>query len=338
MMRAPAFWARERQSAQSVLLAPAAALWGALAARRMKRVRVKPPAPTICVGNFVVGGAGKTPVAAYLHDRLRQMGLAPAIVCRGYRGSLSGREPVVVDPLCHDAAQVGDEAYMLARRGAMVVIGADRAASIVMACNVGARSIVMDDGFQTVPLLFASVLVADAPAGLGNGRVLPAGPLRAPLPAQWSNASALVLIDEGAPGERLEQEARRRGLPVFHAALAADENAARELQGRRVLAFAGIGRPEKFFHTLEQTGADVVARRSFPDHHAYRPGDLARLERLAREWDAEVLVTTEKDMARLAHLGNAAAERFRALPVEVELRESAAVSAWLEHALDACSI
>lgn len=336
-MRAPDFWRREPRSLEASLLSPLAAVWGAIAARRMRRPRPPAPAPVLCVGNFVAGGAGKTPVTALACEILESLGFGPAVLSRGYGGSLSGKRPVRVDPERHGAHQVGDEPLLLARK-ALVVIGTDRQASCAMACALGARSIVMDDGFQSASLApTVSLIVADAQIGVGNGLVLPAGPLRAPLSSQWTLASALVLIGEGEPGDHLAREAGRRGLPVFHAVLKPDPARSRELAGRPVLAFAGIGRPEKFYATLSETGAQIVGRRSYADHHRYTRADMALLVEAAKAAGAEQLVTTEKDLVRIVGRGGPGATDIPigALPVSVQIAEEASFSIWLSLTLRA---
>lgn len=333
-MRAPQFWTREQPSLQAALLAPIASLWGAIAARKMERARPPAQIPVLCVGNFVVGGAGKTPVAARVCEILDRLGLAPAILSRGYGGALSGKKPVRVDLDRHGAKEVGDEPALLARI-ATVVIGSDRQASCALACALGAGAVVMDDGFQSAPFKTASLIVVDAQIGVGNGRVLPAGPLRAPLSTQWKFASALFLLGEGSPGDCLAQQARARGLPVFRGVLRPDLAEGQKLAGQRVLAFAGLGRPEKFYETLAATGAQIVARRSFPDHHFYTQADMRDLARAAKAAGADRLVTTEKDYVRLpaGKSADATEPAISALPVSVQIAEEAAFSDWLSRIL-----
>ena len=248
------------------------------------------PVPVICVGNLVAGGAGKTPVAIALAQRLHAKGRAVHLLSRGYGGSLAG--PVAVDRRRHDAGQVGDEALLLAA-AAPAWIARDRPAGARAAIAAGAQCLVLDDGLQNPTLAKdLSLLVIDGGYGLGNGRVLPAGPLREPLERGLARADAVVLMGE----DRTGLAARLAGKTVLHARLV-PENAA-EFAGKAVVAFAGIGRPAKFFATLEATGARLAAKRAFPDHHRYSMDELARLLAEAADADA-ALVTTAKDAVRL---------------------------------------
>ncbi|GAB5470497.1 MAG: tetraacyldisaccharide 4'-kinase [Rhodospirillales bacterium] len=289
-MRAPDFWRHHGLLAN--LLAPAACLYALGAARRQRLAQPQElPVPLICVGNPVAGGAGKTPVALSLAGRLIAQGRRPVFLTRGYGGGRAG--PTTVDPAQHDAEAVGDEPLLLAAL-APTVVARDRPAGAQAALAAGAEVIVMDDGFQNPSLRKdLSLLVVDAAYGLGNRRVLPAGPLREPLSAALARADALVPLrgeepvgDLGALGD----------LPQLGARLRPGRGG---LAGRRLLAFAGIGRPEKFFATLESLGAILVARLAFADHRRYRPRELADLRRRAAALEAD-LITTEKDLMRLS--------------------------------------
>jgi tetraacyldisaccharide 4'-kinase len=292
-MRPPAFWHGRPDHPAARLLAPAGALYGALTARRMDRPGVRGPCPVICLGNFTLGGAGKTPAARAVAAMLRDLGATPAFLSRGYGGSLAG--PVRVEPDRHRSEDVGDEPLLLARDGPAIV-ARDRPAGAALGREAGATVIVMDDGLQNPSLTKDLALaVVDAGAGIGNGRVFPAGPLRAPLPRQWLHVGGVILVGAGEAGEDVAAQAVARGVPVYRARLVPEASA---IAGRRVLAFAGIGRPEKFFATVRETGATLAGHRAFPDHHPYRPADLAALADEARRLGAG-LVTTEKDAVRL---------------------------------------
>jgi tetraacyldisaccharide 4'-kinase len=292
-MRAPAFWQRP-PSVTANLLRPAGFLYGAVAARRMGRAGERAGAPVVCIGNFTAGGAGKTPTALAVARLLIEAGEHPVFLTRGYGGRLAG--PVRVDPERHGAQDVGDEPLLLGRT-APTIVGRDRPAGARMAVAEGASVIVMDDGLQNPSLAKDLTLaVVDGQAGVGNGLCLPAGPLRAPLRAQWPRVDAVVVI--GAGGEAVAQEAARWEKPVIRARLEPDPETAARLRGRRVLAFAGIGRPEKFFATVAACGADVAMHRPFPDHHRFAASDLAALVGAAEAEDLEI-VTTEKDFVRI---------------------------------------
>lgn len=293
-MRAPAFWRDDRFPAQA--LAPLAALYGALGRRRLRAIGPVPGLPTLVVGGLTTGGDGKTPLVLALAQMLQKSGARPFALARGYGRRRGGvRTPVLVDPDRHDAEAVGDEALLLAR-AAPTIVGPDRAAAAALAQRLGATVLLLDDGFHSRALRAdVALLVVDAAYGAGNGRCLPAGPLRAPLDAQLAAADAIVLIGDVATGEAIAQSARK---PVLRASIAPEPTAAAGLAGARVVAFAGIGRPEKFFGALAGIGAEVAATRAFPDHHRFSRRDLAALQALAAAHDAR-LVTTEKDAARL---------------------------------------
>ncbi|MFH6784418.1 MULTISPECIES: tetraacyldisaccharide 4'-kinase [Methylobacterium] len=296
-MRAPpGFWWREAPTPAARLLAPLGAAYGALAARRMAKGGAAAACPVVCIGNFTLGGAGKTPTALAVAALLRELGRRPAFLSRGYGGRLAG--PVRVDPARHGAAEVGDEPLLLAR-AAPVIVARDRVAGAAACRAAGADVVVMDDGLQNPSLAKDLALaVFDGAVGLGNGLVFPAGPLRAQASVQWPRIHAALAIGEGASGERILAEARRRGLPALHGRLVPDRHAAAALRGRPVLAFAGIGRPEKFFATLRDLGADLREARPFPDHHAFTAAEVQALTAEAAGRDL-LLVTTEKDRVRL---------------------------------------
>ena len=322
-MREPSFWWRAA-GIEAFLLAPAAAIYSAVAARRLKRGGYRARVPVLCIGNPTVGGAGKTPTALLVASMLSAAGERPVFLSRGYGGRQHG--PRLVDPERDRAADVGDEPLLLARE-APTVVARDRVAGAKTAVAAGASVIVMDDGFQNPSLAKAfSVLVVDGRRGIGNGKVFPAGPLRAPLDDQLARADALILVgtvgDAAAP---VVAAAEARKHPVFRARLAPDRDAVAALAGKPVLAFAGIGDPEKVFATLRDAGVAVAATRSFADHHRYTSAEARSLCDEAAA-DQLMLVTTEKDNARLQ--GDAAmvelAARVRVLPVSLILEEEAA--------------
>jgi tetraacyldisaccharide 4'-kinase len=277
------------------LLSPLGALYGAMTARKMARAGERVAVPVICIGNFVLGGAGKTPTAIAIAKMLLQRGERVAFLSRGYGGE-KRVAPLRVDPLMHGARAVGDEPLLLARV-APCYVGADRVASARAAIEQGASVLVMDDGLQSPALAKdLRLAVVDVDAGFGNGLCFPAGPLRAPVGDQARFVDAVIYIG-AAEGARMKTVAP--GRPHFAAHLRPDAIASAPLIGRSVLAFAGIGRPEKFFATLEAIGARVAVRQSFPDHHRFGRREL---EGLAREADRRglTLVTTEKDAVRMA--------------------------------------
>lgn len=294
-MRDPSFWWRPA-GIVSALLAPIAIPYGALARSRMAQAGSAAGVPVICIGNPTIGGAGKTPTALAVAKLLRLAGRHPFFLSRGYGGDFPG--PVRVDSRIHRARQVGDEALLLARV-APTIVAHDRVAGANAARVSGADVIVMDDGFQNPSLKKnLSILVIDGRRGIGNGRVFPAGPLRAPFADQLSRAQAVLVIGDLSGAETVVSAAKSKNLPLFHGRLVPDQKSLAALESLKVLAFAGIGNPEKFFATLAEAQIDVQARQPFPDHYQYQPADAAAL--LARaEREGLSLVTTEKDAARL---------------------------------------
>jgi len=294
-MREPRFW-HGSASLQSHLLSPVAALYGAIAARRMQRKGLDAGVPVICVGNYHTGGAGKTPTVLALAKLLRDLGEVPVVLSRGYGGKLHG--PVKVDPSRHQAADVGDEPLMLAA-SLPVVVSRQRADGVPLARSLAATVILLDDGFQSPAVAKdTSLIVIDGHRGLGNGQVFPAGPLRAPLPPQIARTDALIIVGSGTAADGVAGTVAAQGKPVLRAQLMPSDASVASLRGKRVLAFAGIGDPARFFNTLRGSGIEVVRERAFADHHAFSSAEIDSLIADAAR-DALTLVTTEKDLARL---------------------------------------
>ncbi len=322
-MRAPEFWSKGGGIGRC--LAPAACLHTALSrARRRWTTPWRASIPILCVGNLVAGGAGKTPVALALGLLLREAGRKIHYLSRGHGGRLRG--PIRVDPARHDASDVGDEAFLLAET-APCWVARDRVAGAKSAIAGGAEIIVMDDGFQNPSLAKDfSLLVIDGGYGFGNGRVIPAGPLREPRRDGLGRTDAIVLMEPDRRGvaDLLGGDAP----PILRARLAPLPSAER-FAGRKILAFAGIGQPEKFFATLEDLGCILVARHGFPDHHRYTEDGIIRLAEAAHAANA-VPVTTTKDYARLSPDSRAMVE---AAGVALEWRNPAQIEALLARVL-----
>jgi tetraacyldisaccharide 4'-kinase len=294
-VREPAFW-HLPSSWISLLLTPFAAVYGLVAAARLQRRGGDAGVPVLCVGNYHTGGAGKTPTVRALAGILRDLGETPVVLSRGYGGRLQG--PIKVDPERHVAGDVGDEPLMLAQT-LPVVVSRDRLEGIALSRSQGASVILMDDGFQNPAIVKdVSLIVIDGNRGLGNGRVFPAGPLRAPLLPQLARTDALIVIGEGKAAEPVATAIAGQAKPVLRADLRPDEASVAPFDRKRVLAFAGIGDPRRFFRTLRESGIDVAGERVFPDHH---PFSVAEIEALIRDADRDnaTLVTTEKDLMRL---------------------------------------
>jgi len=308
----PEFWSRP--GLLPSLLEPFALAYDGIGA--LKRALARPArvgVPVICVGNLVLGGAGKTPVVASLAQRLQARGATPHIISRGYGGTAAG--PLAVDPAHHQAQEVGDEPLLLARV-APVWVARDRVAGARAAIAAGASILLLDDGFQNPALAKdLSFIVIDGGYGFGNGHVLPAGPLRETIAAGLARADAVILMGEDEAGIARQIA----GTPLLRATLVPTRP--EHFVGKKFLAFAGIGRPAKFFATLEATGALLVGRHGFPDHHPYRGDTLNRLSDEARQAGA-ALVTTAKDWVRLPPAWR---DRVQVLEVELAWQDEAAL-------------
>lgn len=308
-MRAPEFWHDDTGRLTPRLLAPLSAVFHAAARLRARATRPwRAPVPVICIGNLTVGGAGKTPTVLALAERLQAAGVRVGCLSRGYGGTLRG--PVQVDPARHTAADVGDEPLLLAQ-AAPSWIARDRKDGARVAIAEGVDVLILDDGLQNPTLVHdIAIVVVDAGYGFGNGRLLPAGPLRQPIAEGLQRAAAVVLIGDDPHGVGAALDAK---VPVLRARLVPDD-AARQLQGQTVLAFAGIGRPAKFFATLTALGAEVVRKVEFADHHPYTPDEAMQLVEEAYRLGA-VPVTTAKDFVRLPN-----GSQRMVTPVRVHLR------------------
>jgi tetraacyldisaccharide 4'-kinase len=309
-MRAPEFW--DRQDGWSRLAVAALAPFGwaysaSVAWKAHNTAPYRPKAAVICVGNLTVGGTGKTPVAIAIARALIARGRRPFFLSRGYGGKLHG--PLMVMPE-HRAVDVGDEPLLLAA-AAPVVVSRNRGEGAELADALGADVIVMDDGHQNFTLAKdLSLIVIDAQQQFGNGFVLPAGPLREFVSQGLARADGVVVVGEGNP-----PLAGYPG-PILRARMSHVD--VPDLKGRRVVGFAGIGRPEKFFKSLRAFGAEIIATKRFADHHVYKLSEIARLKAKARTADA-LLITTEKDYVRMPDVER---EGIAVLPVRAAIDDA----------------
>ncbi len=320
----PAWWygagARDGYAARA--LAPLGHAYGWLAEARFKRYEpYRATCPVICIGNFTAGGTGKTPLALLIAERLLAVGLAPVCLARGYGGRKAG--PAWVAPHLDTADDVGDEPLLLAAAAPTMVARDRRAGARLIEEEAKAGTvIVMDDGLQNPSIAKdLSIAVVDGARGLGNGRVIPAGPLRGPLEFQLGLVDCIVV---NAPGEGTIVDDLKRGFPgPVLAAEAKPTGDVTWLEEAPVVAYAGIGNPERFFRLLERLGTRVEVTHAFPDHHAFTDADAERLLDAANEKGA-VLVTTEKDLARLAGSSGECGRlqaRSRAVPIRLAFDE-----------------
>jgi tetraacyldisaccharide 4'-kinase len=310
-MHAPDFW--QRRGLLAAALAPLGFAYGASVAFKARHAKAFDPGlPVICVGNLTAGGSGKTPLAIAIAELLRAKGYKPYFLTRGYGGSEHG--PALASR-GHSAAVMGDEALLLART-APTVVARDRAAGARLAQEKGATILVMDDGHQNFSLRKSlSLVVVDAQTGFGNGYQIPAGPLREPVAQGLARADAVILVGEGAP------DLGGYNGPVLRAHLKPDGET---FAGKPVFAFAGIGRPEKFAASLEDSGAQLCGSCFFPDHHPYTEDEITQLRAVAGD---ATLVTTEKDFVRLT---TAQREGIRMLKVAATFDDAAAIDRLLD--------
>jgi tetraacyldisaccharide 4'-kinase len=289
-MRPPEFWTKKDAASRlaSIALSPVGWAYGASVAWKRDHAQShRSRAKVVCIGNLTVGGSGKTPVAISVANYFLEKGIRAVLLTRGYGGHLEG--PELVEPAKHTARDVGDEALLLAA-SAPTIVAADRKSGAMLADALRTQVIVMDDGHQNFGLAKdVSVVVVDTETGFGNGAVLPAGPLREPVEQGMARADAVAVVGDG------DVDLHGFGGPLLRVRLA---SASEDLKGRRVVAFAGIGRPAKFFTTLKAVGADVLKTHEFADHHLFTSDEIRELKNSALRYDA-ALITTEKDFVRL---------------------------------------
>ena len=327
-MAEPRFW-QNKWHPTSLLLLPVSWLYGGLETLRRRLTHAQHPGkPVICVGNLTAGGAGKTPTVEWLVNALRADGANPAVLSRGYGGSEKG--PLAVNGADHSAEQVGDEPLMLAQKMAVFVC-ADRMASLRLAVRNGHDVLVKDDGFQNPAMAHHfNLVVMDGTSGVGNGRLLPAGPLRQNLEIGLKKLDALLLIGDAkhASVPPLLATLKTMGKPVFRAEMEATKTGSGAVHG-----FCGIAKPAKFRASLTAQGYEVKQFSGFADHHNFTEADAVKL--LKSELP---LITTEKDMARLKRAPadtarGRLAKRADTLPIVLKINHADALLALIKTAL-----
>ena len=310
-------------------MSPLSWVYGRIAAGRMRNAKSeRAPLPVICVGNFTVGGSGKTPLAIALAKAAKASGFKPGFITRGHGGTVKHTRLASEND---SAITIGDEAMLLAR-AAPVAVGTDRLAGAKILAEAGCTIAIMDDGFQSRAIIIDHAIVAvDARRGIGNGFVIPAGPLRAPLNKQIPFADQLVVVGEGEAGDAVVRSASRAGKPVSRATLKPANIG--KVKGKRIMAFAGIADPEKFYATLRSMGANIVQIRSFPDHHLFTDAELKSLMDDASDL---LLVTTEKDAVRIigkSVFHNQLQQRLVTIPVQVILSDDSVMKRAFDDAI-----
>lgn len=321
MHKAPVFW-HQPNHFLGVLLTPISMLYRYVARLRHRRARpgYKSTLPVIAIGNITAGGAGKTPTCLWLANWLQTRGYHPHILTRGYGATIHA--PIRVNPKHHHAAQTGDEALLLARHTPCWAYKI-RADSAKQAEEAGADCLIMDDGLQHHSLQKnLEILVIDGPYGLGNGRLIPAGPLRETLKDACTHVHAAIIIGEDTHGLT---NALPKEIPCFHADIV-PQRAPAWLQSTPVLAFCGIARPEKFFDSLTKAGASIAHIERFADHHPFTKQECDALLKQADALGAQ-LITTEKDWVRLTPLMQA---QCAVLPITLQMKEQNGFSHWLQ--------
>lgn len=297
---APPFWWK-KNSWQGYMLSPASYVYGKIAAKRMDmEASAKVNVPVICVGNFVVGGAGKTPTVQMLSNYARTRGYKVGILSRGHGGAITS--PTVVQLDKHNSHDLGDEALLHAQN-ATTVISTNRVAGAELLLDQDCTLIIMDDGFQNPSLHKDFNLIAvDAKRGLGNGFAMPAGPMRVPFKHQLLHTDAIFITGKGTAGDLVIRKAARAGKPVFQSNI--DVFDKKKYKGQKAFAYAGIADPSKFFDTLEEVGVDIKVRQNFGDHHVFTEDECADLIDRSKQQELQ-LFTTAKDAARLKDRGEA---------------------------------
>lgn len=294
-MKPPHFWAFGKENLYAHLLRPLSWIYGTVSNRRANKIDGwMAPIPVICVGNLIIGGAGKTPTALALAEKIIASGGTPFFLSRGYGGSFQG--PVIVNSGLHSALQVGDEPLLLARV-APVCVAKNRQEGAALCVKNGATHIIMDDGFQNPGLLKdLSILVIDGGFGVGNQQVFPAGPLRETFKNGVMRANAVLFIGVDRTGILPQIKQFRPDLPILHGHIKS-ERPHPHIEGQSLMAFAGIGRPEKFYDSLRDQGAHLVETVDFDDHHPYTNAEISELVAQADAKGVR-LFTTEKDLVR----------------------------------------
>jgi len=330
MLHSPPFWYRQKTTKDiflKTILTPLSWIYGWLARKRFELYFPVPmEKPIICVGNLVTGGAGKTPAVLALVDLLKDSGFNPHLLTRGYGGLEPG--PIQVNPDTDSSHDVGDEAMLLVKK-APTWVSTNRPLGAQAAMDSGANIVVMDDGFQN-PVIYKdfSFVIIDGAVGFGNKKLLPAGPLREPIDSGLSRANAVLIVGE----DKLrvaDRIAAMSDIPILFASTSIDKDNI-DIKEKKLVAFAGLARPEKFKYTLECGGADIVEWQAFPDHHPYSEADIEDLIKIAEHKEAE-LITTRKDYVRIPEKFK---DKIHQLSITMVWQDKTAIMPLIEEALE----
>lgn len=295
-LKQPEFWNKESWISET--LAPIGNVWNTIVQNKYNNTTpFKSSVPVICVGNVVMGGAGKTPTVIALNNLLKDIYENINLISRGYGGYI--KDSIRVDEHKHNYLQVGDESLLLSRE-TTTWSGPDRISSIKKAIHRKADLLIMDDGLQSNTLYKdISFLVLDSIQGIGNGKVFPAGPLRESLSNVYKKVDAIIKIGDNNCENIISQFPNK---PIFNAVIKAQ----RQYKNKDVVAFCGLGCPEKFLNTLKQEEFNILHFEVFPDHHPYTILDMLKLKKISKKFPESTLITTEKDWFRIppSHIDN----------------------------------
>jgi len=331
MFKTPSFWYSQKtpkERTAKLLLLPLSWVYGFLAKKRFDLYFPVPmEKPIVCVGNLVAGGTGKTPVVLSLVEMLKKEEFNPHVLSRGYGGEEIG--PLQVSPGRDTAQDVGDEPLLLVQK-APTWISSDRPLGAQAAMESGANIVVMDDGFQN-PIIYKdfSIIVIDGAVGFGNQELMPAGPLREPISSGLKRANAVVIIGEDKTNVIAQIEEEHANVEILRANIEVCKNCI-EVKDKKFVAFAGLGRPEKFKNTLLKQGADVIEWRSFPDHHYYKDEELEELIKIAEDNNVQI-ITTAKDHIRLPEKFK---DKISQLPIVLVWENPEAIIPLIKEAID----
>ena len=282
------------------------------------------PIPVVCVGNITLGGSGKTPTVLLILQVLKKLGYEVHVVSRGYKGKI--KHTTLVDPNIHSALDAGDEPLLISKTS-KVWITKNKRAGILAAYRAGANIVVLDDGFQNPSISKdLSILVIDTDFNFGNGHIFPMGPLRESLKFASKRADFILCLGNTGSRKKFLKNIKVPEDIYLTEGQLTPKNCPPALKNKKLIAFCGIARPEKFFFSLKDLGLMVIEKISFPDHFMYSEKDLRKLLKTARKRNA-LLVTTEKDLIKIP---KEIKKYFHCIPIEVTLKDNSILESALK--------